>query len=61
MRSISNPSYFRENIRVKLQAKVLNDISEEHLLIRNLEKGIYNYAIKEAGRRKIIKKWKIPK
>lgn len=60
MRSISNPSYFRENIRVKLQAKVLNDISEEHLLIRNLEKGIYNYAIKEASRRKIIKKWNNP-
>ena len=56
MRSISNPTYFRQNIRVKLQEKVLNDISEEHLLIRNLEKGIYNYAIKEAGRRKIIKK-----
>ena len=60
MRVINNHDYFRKNIRMKLQNKVLCDEREEHFQIRNLEKGIYNYTIKEAGRRKIIKKWNNP-
>jgi DNA-directed RNA polymerase subunit M/transcription elongation factor TFIIS len=52
MLSISNPDKFRENVRGKLKP-ILGD---ETLSI-NLEKGIYNYAIKEANSRKIIKKW----
>ena len=31
----------------------------ENKMIINLEKGIYNYTIQEAIRRKIIRKWKI--
>jgi|TARA_Y100000389_G_scaffold93395_1_gene90082 DNA-directed RNA polymerase subunit M/transcription elongation factor TFIIS len=61
MRIIQHPNSFRENIRGKLQTRILNeDAKEDHLLIRNLEKGIYNYCIKEAGRRKILKKWTNP-
>lgn len=49
---IHNPSYFRDNIRNKIDTYLLNKI-----LSSNLEIGIYNYAIKEAERRKIVKKW----
>ena len=55
MRTISNPDTFRKNIRTKLKL-VLDD--EKHCL--NLEKGIFNYAIKEANNKKIIKKWENP-
>lgn len=53
---IKNPETFRENIRLKLK-QILND---DDILSINLEKGIYNYAIKEANNRKIIKKWENP-
>jgi transcription elongation factor S-II len=61
MRIIQHPNSFRENIRGKLQTRIFDEnVQEDHLLIRNLEKGIYNYCIKEAGRRKILKKWTNP-
>jgi transcription elongation factor S-II len=43
---------FRENIRKKLY-EILNN--EKNSL--NLEKGIFNYSLKEADQRKIVKKW----
>jgi len=49
---IKNEDEFRANIRHHLSSK-FND--EKHG--SNLEKGIFNYAIKEAERRKIVKKW----
>jgi transcription elongation factor S-II len=52
MNSIENPDTFRQNIRSKLCAI----IGEESKSV-NLEKGIYNFAIKEANQHKIIKKW----
>ena len=52
MRTISNPDTFRKNIRTKLQS-ILDD--EKHCL--NLEKGIFNYSLKEADNRKVVKKW----
>ena len=52
MNKIVNPAVFRKNIRVKLETIILNEA-----LVVNLEKGIYNYAIKEATSKKIIKKW----
>lgn len=55
MSKIANPDQFRENIRGKF-AVILGD---EKLSI-NLEKGVYNYAIKEANSRKIVKKWENP-
>ena len=55
MRRIQNPDEFRTNIRVKLQPIVTDE-----KLATNLEKGIYNFAIKEANNRKIIKKWENP-
>jgi transcription elongation factor S-II len=52
---IENHETFRSNIRNKLAEK-FND--EKHGV--NLEKGIFNYALKEAEQRKIVKKWDNP-
>jgi transcription elongation factor S-II len=55
MRRIQNPDEFRANIRGKIQPIVADE-----KLATNLEKGIYNFAIKEANNLKIIKKWENP-
>uniref|UniRef100_A0A6C0D6P2 TFIIS-type domain-containing protein n=1 Tax=viral metagenome TaxID=1070528 RepID=A0A6C0D6P2_9ZZZZ len=55
MRKIENPELFRNNIRNKLKEFV---DSEKKAI--NLEKGIYNYALKEATVRKVVKKWDNP-
>ena len=51
-RKIENSELFRSNIRAKINEKLKN---EKHS--SNLEKGIFNYALKEADQRKIVKKW----
>ena len=53
MRVIENPEEFRQQIYKKLQ-KILTC---ETKIAENLEKGIYNFCIKEAGERNIVKKW----
>lgn len=53
--TISNPKQFRNKIRNKIEIKLKNKTNSI-----NLEIGIYNYAIKEAERRKIVKKWNNP-
>lgn len=55
LRKIENHILFRENIVKKLNSLLQND---KHSM--NLEKGIYNYSLKEATRRKVIKKWDNP-
>jgi transcription elongation factor S-II len=49
---ISNPTVFRNNVSHKI-----NEIICDDKFSLNLEKGIFNYSIKEANDRKIIKKW----
>jgi transcription elongation factor S-II len=51
-RKIENPELFRSNIRKKIDEKLKNEKNSS-----NLEKGIFNYALKEADQRKIVKKW----
>ncbi len=51
-RKIENPELFRSNIRKKIDEKLQNEKNSS-----NLEKGIFNYALKEADQRKIVKKW----
>jgi DNA-directed RNA polymerase subunit M/transcription elongation factor TFIIS len=57
--TIARPEVFRANMAQKL-AKMI-DIGEVDLdeltKLGNIEKGIYNYAIREANRRNIVKKW----
>ncbi len=55
MRVINQPEVFRENIVNKLNVKLESD-----KMSKNLEKGIYNYALKEATTKKIVKKWENP-
>ena len=52
LKTISNPETFRENVRKHLNVKMNNIVA-----CNNLEKGIFNYAIKEANRCKVVKKW----
>lgn len=49
---ITNPANFRKNMRMKLHPIIDNEKTTT-----NLEIGIYNYAVKEATSRKILKKW----
>ena len=51
LRTIANPENFRANIRKKIDEKINNEKAS-----LNLEKGIFNYALKEAEQRKIVKK-----
>ena len=51
IRKIENPEQFRGNIRKKLE-----EFFETKDAI-NLEKGIHNWAIKEATNKKVVKKW----
>lgn len=51
-RKIENSELFRSNIRAKINEKMKNEKNSN-----NLEKGIFNYALKEADQRKIVKKW----
>jgi|TARA_B100001287_G_scaffold276858_1_gene290212 DNA-directed RNA polymerase subunit M/transcription elongation factor TFIIS len=57
MNKITNPQVFRENIQTKFSG-ILN-ITDNSISI-NLEKGVFNYALKEATRKKIVKKWENP-
>jgi transcription elongation factor S-II len=49
---IENPDIFRDNIRKKI-----NIIIENEKYSINVEKGIFNYTLKEAEQKKIVKKW----
>lgn len=49
---IENPDLFRANVRKKLTERLGNEKDAT-----NLEKGIFNFALKEAEQRKVIKKW----
>jgi len=54
---IPNPETFRVNIRHKL-SQILS--TDDDMISGNLEKGIYNYAIKKASTLNIVKKWDNP-
>jgi transcription elongation factor S-II len=49
---VENPDQFRSNIKRMLNDKLLNEKNSS-----NLEKGIFNFTLNEADRRKIFKKW----
>ena len=56
MHKIDNPETFRQNVRNKLKLAIIDDPK----IVTNLEIAIYNYAIKEATSKKILKKWENP-
>ena len=55
MKKISTPDVFRINVRDKLSL-----IIDDEKKGKNLEIGIYNYSLKEATSRKVVKKWDNP-
>ena len=52
MQGVENPDDFRRNIKIHLK-RIVNSSK----IVENIEKGIFNYAIQEANKRKLIKKW----
>ena len=52
MRVIKNPDIFRTNVKKKLSSRL-----KTQKMAENLEKGIFNYAIKNATDNSIVKKW----
>lgn len=52
IREIKNVDQFRSNIRKQLHSLLNNEKNSV-----NLEKGIFNYTLKEADQRKVVKKW----
>jgi transcription elongation factor S-II len=60
MKIIENPDEFRKNVINQLSNYLKkNDIitSDYDSLGKNLEKGIYNYCIRESNKKNIVKKW----
>jgi DNA-directed RNA polymerase subunit M/transcription elongation factor TFIIS len=53
---IQQPKQFRANVREKIDAILCNRVNSI-----NLEKGIFNYAVKECDALKVVKKWNNPK
>ena len=49
---VKSPQNFRKNVRTKI-----NIILKQPVKSTNLEIGVYNFAIKEANTRKVVKKW----
>ena len=59
VKTIDNPETFRANVAAKLCPFFLKKGgNEKHA--SNLEKGIHNWALKEATNRKVVKKWDNP-
>jgi hypothetical protein len=55
---VANPVEFRANVAKKLEKYFISDSdNKSESNARNLEKGIFNWTIKEASNKKIIKKW----
>jgi len=67
---LKNPTQFRENIRSKIKqllidSDVLQKIADRHKtslenIATNIEKGVFNYTIRECTFRKLVKKWENP-
>ena len=55
IRKIENPEQFRINIRQKL-----GEFFETEKDAINLEKGVHNWALKEAANKRVVKKWDNP-
>ena len=52
MRPVTDPDVFRANVKMNLGGMLDNDKAGD-----NLERGIYNYVLKVAAEKNIVKKW----
>jgi hypothetical protein len=55
MIKIENPDLFRVNITQKIDI-----IIQDTKISRNIERGVFNFALKEATTKKLLKKWENP-
>jgi DNA-directed RNA polymerase subunit M/transcription elongation factor TFIIS len=59
--NINNPELFRTNIRSKIHDIIRDECKENildgEIISGNIEKSIFNYAIKESTIKNIVKKW----
>jgi len=53
--SVSDPATFRANI-----VKKLNKLVRKKVITKNIEKGVFNYTIKAAKDRNVVRKWDNP-
>jgi len=60
MRIIEQPQIFRTNLRKQLVSRVPGFEGDVNNFVENLERGIFNFAIKEATNQKVVKKWENP-
>ena len=68
--TIQNPDQFRKNIRAKIKSTlsdtgILQKVADTHgiqpeTVVINLEKGVFNYTIRECNFKKLVKKWENP-
>ena len=56
---IENPQDFRSNV-VKKFAELLKDIEKNEKKAANVEKAIYNWSLKEATNKRVLKRWNNP-
>jgi len=59
IRKIENPDEFRAKIREKLGI-FFEETDNKEKNATNLEKGIHNWALKEANNKRVVKKWDNP-
>lgn len=59
MRTVSNPIEFRKNVCLHLHRLIGSPLFSQKST-ENIEKSIYNYCIKMASERNIVKKWDNP-
>jgi len=57
--SIENPEHFRNNVTGKI-AELFKDIEKSEKKATNVEKAIYNWALKEATKKRVLKRWNNP-
>lgn len=60
LKKVDNPEIFQEKIINKIATKLEScgiKSNNYHKMASNLEKGIYNYAIKQSNERLVVKKW----
>ena len=56
MRQVKSPETFRENVQIKFNE--IDGLSKRDSI--NLEKGIFNFSIRDATMKNVVKKWENP-
>ena len=55
--TVHHPEQFREHVRQRIQRVFDDGDAAVSVVVVNLEKGVYNYAVQEATTNRVVKKW----